>query len=258
MEKKGTKKWIILGVIILLVLIGMVKSKFTKNSEYKDFTWPDTTLAKLLPDPESKWGKVIADSEKSLSVEIAKVDNDKFKAYYKKCSDSGFNVDYSSSETDYYAKNEDGYELDIDYDKEEKIMKITIDAPQEDPDEPDTDEPDSDDGNTADTDPDDESNTSDNSDSSMKSTDDGSVRAEVKDALDSYEAFMNEYVEFMKKYTDSNDTVSMLADYTKYMKKYEEMSQKMDDIEDMDLNDAENSYFLEVQARVTAKLAEIQ
>ena len=49
----------------------------------------------------------------------------------------------------------------------------------------------------------------------------------------------------------------MLADYAKYMKKYTEMTKKMDDIESMDLNDAENLYFLDVQTRVNAKLAEI-
>lgn len=57
---------------------------------------------------------------------------------------------------------------------------------------------------------------------------------------------------------NSDDTVSMLADYAKYMKKYTEMTKKMDDIESMDLNDAENLYFLDVQTRVNAKLAEIQ
>ena len=50
----------------------------------------------------------------------------------------------------------------------------------------------------------------------------------------------------------------MLADYAKYMKKYTEMTKKMDDLESMDLNDAENLYFLDVQTRVNAKLAEIQ
>ena len=61
----------------------------------------------------------------------------------------------------------------------------------------------------------------------------------------------------MIAYNNSDDTVSMLADYAKYMKKYTEMTKKMDDIESMDLND-ENLYFLDVQTRVNAKLAEIQ
>ena len=57
----------------------------------------------------------------------------------------------------------------------------------------------------------------------------------------------------MIAYNNSDDTVSMLADYAKYMKKYTEMTKKMDD-----MNDAENLYFLDVQTRVNAKLAEIQ
>ena len=49
----------------------------------------------------------------------------------------------------------------------------------------------------------------------------------------------------MIAYNNSDDTVSMLADYAKYMKKYTEMTKKMDDIESMDLNDAENLYVSE-------------
>ena len=66
------------------------------------------------------------------------------------------------------------------------------------------------------------------------------------------------YHVYVIAYNNSDDTVSMLADYAKYMKKYTEMTKKMDDIESMDLNDAENLYFLDVQTRVNAKLAEIQ
>lgn len=38
--------------------------------------------------------------------------------------------------------------------------------------------------------------------------------------MDGYEQFMNSYVEFMKKYEDSDDTTSMLADYESMMQQY--------------------------------------
>ena len=101
LKKKVKKKRIILGVIILLALVTVIKARVTENLEYKDFTWPDTALAKMLPDPESKWGEVLSDSEDYLSVNVAKVGRKKFKAYYKKCSESGFNVEYSSSDIFY-------------------------------------------------------------------------------------------------------------------------------------------------------------
>ena len=69
---------------------------------------------------------------------------------------------------------------------------------------------------------------------------------------------MNEYVEFMKKYNDSDDTASMLADYSKMMTKYADYTQKIDDLSDKDLTTAENAYLLEVQSRVLVKINEIQ
>ena len=264
LKKKVKKKRIILGVIILLALVTVIKARVTENLEYKDFTWPDTALAKMLPDPESKWGEVLSDSEDYLSVNVAKVGRKKFKAYYKKCSESGFNVDYSSSDIFYYADDNNGYKLSIDYDEKKKIMGIEISAPSEeniqteDSGYPDSNIQDSDSANASEIASETETDRTESSETLFQSVEEESVRPEVKDALDSYESFMNEYVDFMNKYNNSDDTVSMLADYAKYMKKYTEMTKKMDDIESMDLNDAENLYFLDVQTRVNAKLAEIQ
>lgn len=261
LKKKVKKKRIILGAIILLALVTVIKARVTENLEYKDFTWPDTALAKMLPDPESKWGEVLSDSEDYLSVNVAKVGHKKFKAYYKKCSESGFNVDYSSSDIFYYADDNNGYKLSIDYDEKKKIMGIAISAPREENIQ--TEESNYTDSNLQDSDSVNASEIlseaeTDSLETLTQSVEDESVRPEIKDALDSYESFMNEYVDFMNKYNNSDDTVSMLADYAKYMKKYTEMTKKMDDIESMDLNDAENLYFLDVQTRVNAKLAEIQ
>lgn len=59
--------------------------------------------------------------------------------------------------------------------------------------------------------------------------------------MDSYEAFIDEYVAFMKKYSDNPSDVSLLADYTKYMSKYADMVEKFDKWESEDLNDAGGS-----------------
>lgn len=80
------------------------------------------------------------------------------------------------------------------------------------------------------------------------------IRPEVKDFLDSYESFMNEYCDFMEKYENSDDVASMLNDYTEYMKKYADFTQKMDDMGDSDLNTEELKYYLDVQNRVSQRL----
>ena len=75
--------------------------------------------------------------------------------------------------------------------------------------------------------------------------------------MDSYESFIDEYVAFMKKYSDNPSDVSLLADYTKYMSKYADMVEKFDKWESEDLNDAELAYYIDVQARVSKKLLEV-
>lgn len=83
-----------------------------------------------------------------------------------------------------------------------------------------------------------------------------SIRPEIKEALDSYEAFMDEYCDFMKKYSESPDDLSLLVSYLDYMTKYTEAMENLDKIDDMDMNDAELKYYLEVTTRVSAKLIE--
>ena len=90
-------------------------------------------------------------------------------------------------------------------------------------------------------------------DATVSSTD---IRPEFKEAMDNYEAFFDEYCEFMKKYNESDDTTSLLADYASYMVKYTDTMQKMNNISEDELTDAEVAYYAEVSARISAKLIE--
>jgi len=82
------------------------------------------------------------------------------------------------------------------------------------------------------------------------------ISPEFKEAMDSYEKFFYEYVIFMKKYSKSNDPMSMLDDYMKYMKQYQETMKKMEKIEEKDLSTEEYFYFMEVMNRINKKLLE--
>ncbi len=85
------------------------------------------------------------------------------------------------------------------------------------------------------------------------------IRPEVKEFLDSYEAFMNEYVEFMQKYQDSDagSAASMLMDYYSFFARYAEFEEKIDAFEESDLTNAELAYYIEVTSRVSQKLLSI-
>ena len=90
---------------------------------------------------------------------------------------------------------------------------------------------------------------------STKSAD--GVTPVFKEAMDSYEAFFDEYIAFMSKYVESDDTTSMLADYTKYLTQYADTMSKMDAMNESELSAADSAYYIEVQTRITQKLLEV-
>lgn len=69
---------------------------------------------------------------------------------------------------------------------------------------------------------------------------------------------MNKYIDFMKKYSESNDAVSMANDYAEYMEKYTKVIKDFDALKDNDLNDTELKYYLEVQNKINTDLISIQ
>ncbi len=83
------------------------------------------------------------------------------------------------------------------------------------------------------------------------------MRPEFKVAMDSYEEFFDEYCEFMKKYSKSDNITSMLTDYMEYMTKYADTMKKLDEIGEEELNSVELKYYTEVVGRITQKLVEV-
>lgn len=86
---------------------------------------------------------------------------------------------------------------------------------------------------------------------SAPETNDG-IRPDIKEAIDSYESFMNQYCDFMNSY-DTTD-LSMLSEYSELMSEYVTTTAKFEKIQDEDLNDAELAYYLEVSNRVSQNL----
>ncbi len=83
------------------------------------------------------------------------------------------------------------------------------------------------------------------------------IRPEFKEAMDSYEAFFDEYCEFMKKYMESDDLLSMMTDYASYMAQYSETMDKLEKMGEEEMSDAESAYYLEVMTRINTKLMEV-
>lgn len=83
------------------------------------------------------------------------------------------------------------------------------------------------------------------------------VSPDFKAAMDSYEAFITEYVDFMNQYLASDDPLSLLDEYTAYMQQYTETMQKISEIDSDELSAADYAYYVGVQTRITAKLLEV-
>lgn len=85
-------------------------------------------------------------------------------------------------------------------------------------------------------------------------SDDDLIRDDIKEAIDSYEAFVDEYCEFMKNYDPSD--INSLTKYTDLINKEIEMSKEFKDIENMKLTTAEALYYSEVSLRCSKKMME--
>ena len=81
------------------------------------------------------------------------------------------------------------------------------------------------------------------------------IRPEFKEAMDSYEAFFDEYVEFMNQYAKSESTPALLLEYSEFLTQYSETMQKMEEWESGELSKEETLYYIEVTGRINQKLA---
>lgn len=212
------------------------------------YTWPSIGMATLIPKPDSDYGKITSDSSDYFTIYVGKTSRQDYEKYINKVVEKGFNIDHSKYKNSFEAKDSKGNKIDIYY-KGFKTMKIDMYAPDEDEDTSDEE---------ATTQSSSQSEQTQPSQQSTQQTNTTGIRPEVKEQIDAYEKFFDEYVAFMKKYKDSNNAVSMAADYAKFMKKYTEYTQKFENIDDKGWNDAEVAYWLEVNGRVMGKLATIQ
>jgi hypothetical protein len=81
------------------------------------------------------------------------------------------------------------------------------------------------------------------------------ISPELKDFLDSYEAFMDEYCDFMASFNSSD--ASALLQYSILMGKYADFSKKADEWNSREMNDAETLYYVQVMNRVNEKLLKV-
>lgn len=219
------------GTEISLSLDGTQYELSVKPSKARgSLTWPTAGVAAMLPTPESKVGSITIDSSKQFVAFVGEMDREKFKAYMDECVAKGFNCEYDKGDDYFNGKNQNGDKLHLEY-KETGEMNILLHCEGAIEEETSSEE--------------------------TQTGDTGDVNPDFKATMDSYEAMINEYVEFMKKYEESSDPVSMMNDLNEYMTKYTETMTKLSEIDSSTLSEADAAYYLEVYGRITTKITEL-
>ncbi len=104
---------------------------------------------------------------------------------------------------------------------------------------------------------DDSSSNSEKAEKAEKSETTNGVDPDLKAFLDSYEDYIDEYVDFMKKYnSDPNNMISMLGEYGDMMQKYSDFAEKLDQYDSDNMSAADYKYYIEVTTRCTQKMLE--
>ena len=211
--------------------------------EMDEIIFPIGQAGNAVPKPKSTVGKIDYERDDRFSLYLGNTPKADYNEYVTACIDKGFTVGYRKDDKFYYAYNADGWYVSLEY-VGFNVMSIDVRPPEE-PDESkqlsDTSKPET--TNAPET-------------SKPAEADASGLRSDFKEAMDNYESFMNDYVDFMKKYQANPTDLSLITDYATYINKYNELSQSFEKWDSSDMNDAEKAYYLEVQTRVNNKLLE--
>lgn len=219
-----------------------LKIRLNTPIEMQPIEWPSGTAGKLLPKPSSEIGKFSYEYDDHFSVYVGATTKEDYNTYVKLCSEQGFNIDYSKGDRYYDAQNKDGWSLSLEYEGN-NIMHIWIDAPKE---ETPTPAPSITHAQTA----------------TPKKTPAATAKPngmdpDFKAAMDHYEQFVDEYVSFMKKYEQNPEDMSLLVEYADLMREYATLTEAFEQWEEKDLTATEAAYYIEVIARVSEKMLEV-
>ncbi len=79
------------------------------------------------------------------------------------------------------------------------------------------------------------------------------VSAEFKNIMDEYEAFFDDYVEFMQMYKESND-VALMGKYAEMMNQAVVSMQALENMDTETMTKEEQAYYIEVMSRISQKM----
>lgn len=99
--------------------------KLEAPMELGKMQWPASAVANLLPVPESKVGKTEWEYESEFMIYVGETSKTQYDAYVNACQEKGFTVDYNKGDDYYYAYNDSGCYLALNYEGN-NIMRVKV------------------------------------------------------------------------------------------------------------------------------------
>ena len=94
-------------------------------------------------------------------------------------------------------------------------------------------------------------------DSNSEVASNSGLRPEFKEAMDAYEAFYDEYCDFMLEYKENPTDMNLLFKYTEMLTKLTEMDAAFNSWDQAEMTNEELKYYLDVNNRVMQKLLDV-
>lgn len=83
------------------------------------------------------------------------------------------------------------------------------------------------------------------------------IRPEFREAMDSYEAFYDEYCDLLAQYSKNPTDLSLLSKYSAMLGKAEEMDKKFEAWDEGEMSNEELKYYLDVMNRVQKRMVDM-
>lgn len=95
-----------------------------------DFNWPESEIGKIIPVPQSTYGKISWEYDSGFLIYIGNMGHEDFSEYATLLYESGFNINDRKDDNYFWADNADGYHISIEY-KGFNIVWLRADAPDD-------------------------------------------------------------------------------------------------------------------------------
>lgn len=133
--KKILSLLLVMGIIFSMAACGQktdppVLASEPEEMEFAEFQWPDTDIAKLMPVPKSTIGNINWSQDYGFVIYVAETSLEDYAAYVKECEALGFTSECRKGDDYFYADNEDGYHVALNY-QESDVMFVRIDEPKD-------------------------------------------------------------------------------------------------------------------------------